>query len=116
MKITTADCKQFLAGFFGENENYKMMMANGGWDDPEFEQQLIKDMLDPKAWIRDKKRKPWRDEYPVFVNNRYANMDKARIKCERTFMLRPDVYDTQVMYLVIEDDAGRLHLGEYVGD
>ena len=121
MKITTNDCRKFLANFFTTNENYRMMggMFDAGeeYEDGITEERLFKDMCTSSKWLRERKHKPLEEAYQVTnVDGTRTIVVASNILCIRVFMCDPDTWDTQVMYQVIEDKNGKLHLGEYVGD
>jgi hypothetical protein len=121
----TKDCKQFLANFVKNNPSIVVSIyGNFVMND------LIQDATDPSKWKRVYKCKPGGgryefDEYSMFDQNvhisrmgyeRLAKKPADNFVSERGFYLDPDIYDTGVAFVVLEDKDGNLYLGDYIGD
>lgn len=117
-KITTADCKKFLVAEVTKNPD----IINDIFGDTA---TAIDEALVEKNWKRESKFAPtgngdyvqeqydlW---YPTYGPGR-GSIDAADLVCVRRFILDPEKFDSSVMFNVLEDKKGQLHLGEYVGD
>jgi hypothetical protein len=122
---STADCKNFLAGFVKNNNSIVVSIFG------EVIPDMIKDASNPKKWKRRYKCAPGKglyefDTYTIFDKNvtikrmGYDGLSNKRpasdFVSERGFYLDPDVYDTGIGFVVLEDTEGNLHLGDYIGD
>lgn len=117
-KITTADCKRFLVGEITKNPN----IIHDIFDD---NVTAISEALVEKNWKRESKFAPTgngdyvQDQYdlwyPTYGPTR-GSIDANDLSCIRRFILNPNRFDSAVMFNVLEDKNGKLHLGEYVGD
>lgn len=118
IKITTADCKKFLAEQVIKNPNIVR----------EIFQDLntaIAEASNPKKWQRESKFNPTgdndrvQDHYNLWCPEygpSKGSVPATDLVSVRIFWLDPNQFDTAVMFMVLEDRNGQLHLGEYVGD
>lgn len=126
-KITTQDCKEFIANFQARNPQLEQARFNpkeGDWDYEETI-KLLKSAIIAKNWKRLYKKNPDPEENPIYsyykdgcsVNrfaDSYGEIDNSDVKCERGFELENS--DGQIAYMVLELQDGTLLLGEYIGD
>ena len=117
-KITTADCKKFLVAEVTKNPD----IIHDVFGD---RSTAIKEAQIEKKWCRETKFDPCgtsdyaQDYYSIWAprsgisRGAIANKDLAAV---RIFCLDSDQFDSAVMFMVLEDKKGQLHLGEYVGD
>lgn len=119
-KITTADCKKFLVAEIAKNNN----IIHDIFGDTV---TAINEAQVEKNWKRESKFSPtgdgdyaedryyfWRPTYGHSGN--WGSIDAKDLTCVRRFILDPKTFDSAVMFNVLEDKNGKLHLGEYVGD
>jgi hypothetical protein len=122
----TKDCKQYLADFVQKNPSIVTSIYGGEYEPV----GLLQDATNPNKWKRDYKCNPGGgryefDEYSMFDQHtiikrmgydRLKKMPATNFVAERGFYLNPDIYDTGVAFVVLEDKDGNLHLGDYIGD
>jgi len=119
-KITTADCKKFLADYFQNNLD-ALKERFGDDDDPEYIEHLQKIGSKPGEWIREWKAKPqgkdmnWYSTQTGFTTTQ-GEKTFGEIESVRCFVLDPAWFDTAVRYLVIEGKDGNLYLGDMIGE
>lgn len=129
---TTSDCKQFLADFFKATPN--LLKKIYGDDDTEAQEMVYKMGVVPKNWSREWKGQPKSENSYIREQTKTAIYKKgeeylrgpsyggtneisvADIAVIRHFVLREDIFDSGVSYIVIETHKGELFLGEYIGD
>lgn len=120
-KITTADCKRFLVAEIAKNPQI-VLDIYGGFNNPG---NLLPTALIEKKWIRSEKFKPTGEHYRVEDSYRLWSPLKGPVRGEvpaetlsavRVFHLDPDQFDDSVGFMILEDNAGQLILGEYIGD
>lgn len=125
-KITTDDCKKFIAQFQKDNpalERIRFGIKPEETIETNRDLQYLQDCLDPKNWKRLFKRKMTdEDSNSIYVSgqsfNRYA-ATISRVRDEDVRYVRGfdmDKASGQIAYLVLEMNDGILHLGEYIGD
>lgn len=123
-KITTEDCKEFIAQFQRNNPEleYARFQVNVNTIDSELK-SVFMDAQNPKKWKRTYKRKPELSQrYMAYVSgaplNSYAEpqevINSQHIESERGFDLIPA--EGQIAYIVLEMKDGTLRLGDYIGD
>lgn len=129
MAITTATCKAFLAHFVRDNPS--VLFSIYGTDmSAHAKTTLLAHGTTPNRWKRIHKCSPGGglyqfDSYGIFTTShvitrmgfdRLPEVPIANFVAERGFSLDPDIYDTGVAFVVLEDRDGNLHLGDYIGD
>lgn len=123
-KITTENCKEFIAQFQRNNPElvYTLFDVTPNTVDSELK-SVFMDAQNPKKWKRTYKRKPELSRsYMAYVSgaplNSYAepqeHINAQHIESERGFDLEPA--EGQIAYMVLEMKDGTLRLGEYIGD
>lgn len=128
-KITTADCKKFLAEFFKATPDLIVKLYGEPSSANTTGTEALAAALNEKNWIRVSKRKPDEEtaDYEAFIKGeKYPQGPMYRglmhplsvedVVAERRFVLLPSEYDTAIQFLVLEDSFGHLHLGDYIGD
>lgn len=125
-KITTDDCKKFIADFQSRNqiERARFDVDNPRRDyDFEENMKMVESTKNPKNWIRIYKKRPSDEEdYRYYVDganlNRYAEeqaeIDMSKIEWERAFELKDS--EMAVAYMLYELKDGTLLLGNFIGD
>jgi hypothetical protein len=125
---STSDCKKFLVDFFKHTPNLIIQLY-----DLVEGQEAYSFALDEKNWKRETKCKPlseasyiqgditevWEKgkEYPRGPNyHAGVPLETSKIAVERHFVLKEDVLDSGVIFMVLETYDGQLYLGEYIGD
>jgi hypothetical protein len=120
-KITTADCKRFLVSEIAKNPNI-VLDIYGGFNSPG---NLLPTALVEKKWKRTEKFKATGDhdmadyQYSLWFPVRGPSAGEIvaeDLATVRVFHLDPDQFDDSVGFMVLEDNAGQLLLGEYIGD
>lgn len=123
-KITTEDCKEFIAQFQRNNPEleYARFQVNANTVDSELK-IVFMEAQNSKNWKRTYKRKPdLSQSYMAYVSgaplNSYAEpqelINVQHIESERGFDLSSA--DGQIAYIVLEMKDGTLRLGDYIGD
>lgn len=123
-KITTENCKEFIAQF--QRSNPELEHARFGVTPDTVDSELksvFVDAQNSKNWKRTYKRKPdLSQSYMAYVSgaplNSYAEpqerINAQHIESERGFDLNSA--DGQIAYIVLEMKDGTLRLGDYIGD
>lgn len=119
-KISTADCKKFLADYFSKNQ--VPLMRRWG--------EVVPDVwtaaASAKDWSRTHKCKAGGanvvhegfEKYEVHdaAGNVKYDRPATDFVIERGFTCRPDLFDSEVCFLVLEDAQGNLFLGTDMSD
>lgn len=127
MKVTTDDCRRFLAEFFKSNPQIVAAIYAGA--EP-VEVQQIQDWAEkPKNWKRESRCRPGKSDYGFEKYEIFRDGTSVKYGCspqpsftglpvnfvwERIFRLEQT--EDSVKFVVLEDKDGRLVLGDYVGD
>ena len=114
-KITTADCKAFLGEIMSRDTS--ILTSAIGYNHAE----VCAASSQPNLWKRESKCKPGRglyefEEYDVYKDGITVIRKVSDFKYERIFSLAPDQFESMVIFVVLEDAEGNLHLADYVGD
>lgn len=125
-KITTEDCKKFIAQF--QKDNPDLERARFGIKPEETVEtnrdiQYLQDCLNPKNWKRLFKTK-FNEDYStgIYISgqkfDRYDRMAGYLKEEDIRYVRGFDMENAggQIAYLVLEMNDGTLHLGEYIGD
>lgn len=125
-KITTDDCKKFIAQFQKDNpelERIRFGIKPEETIETNSDLQHLQDCLDPKNWKRLFKRKLTdEDGLGIYVSgqqfNKYAQTNRYVREEDVRYVRGFDMENAsgQIAYLVLEMNDGTLHLGEYIGD
>ncbi|KVP16843.1 hypothetical protein [Burkholderia ubonensis] len=119
-KITTADCKQFLADYFAKTQ--VPLMRRWGEVVPE----VWAAVANPKDWARTHKCKAGSgnsihdgfEKYEVHDADGNVEYDRpaSDFVVERGFCCRQQDFDSEICFLVLEDSKGNLYLGTDMSD
>jgi hypothetical protein len=111
-KVTTADCKEFLAQTFTD----KPEIITELWGD----ETAVGHAQDPKLWVRVFKSNPmstksdyYLEAYPLHEG---GEIEGSKLAAVRMFVLDPHYFDSAIQFMVLEGKDGKLYLGEEMGD